>query len=216
MGNFGSSQGFMLANTRSAPIRFGIGAGPAEVMRITPSGDLGIGTTNPGAKLEVAGQVKITGGSPGAGKVLTSDATGLATWQTPSVPVNFRATMSANQATVAGAYTTVNFNTVAYNNNGTFTASQFTAPSAGLYHFDLRCNFLAGTPGTQVVVYLWYGVSGWETTYGYLTTGGLTVPVSTDAYLNAGDVVYAQVWSSAAVTLVGSTGNTSFTGHKVN
>ena len=44
-------------------------------------GNIGIGTTNSTAKLEVAGQIKITGGSPGAGKVLTSDATGLATWQ---------------------------------------------------------------------------------------------------------------------------------------
>ncbi|MBL7765025.1 MAG: tail fiber domain-containing protein, partial [Chitinophagaceae bacterium] len=43
---------------------------------------VGIGTTNPTARLEVAGQVKITGGAPGAGKVLTSDANGLATWQT--------------------------------------------------------------------------------------------------------------------------------------
>jgi hypothetical protein len=45
-------------------------------------GDVGIGTTAPGAKLEVAGQIKITGGSPGTGKVLTSDASGLASWQT--------------------------------------------------------------------------------------------------------------------------------------
>lgn len=48
-------------------------------------GNVGIGTTSPGAKLEVAGQVKITGGAPGVGRVLTSDATGLATWQTPSI-----------------------------------------------------------------------------------------------------------------------------------
>ncbi len=41
---------------------------------------VGIGTSTPGARLEVAGQVKITGGVPWAGKVLTSDATGLATW----------------------------------------------------------------------------------------------------------------------------------------
>ena len=45
------------------------------------SGDVGIGATDPGAKLEVAGQVKITGGTPGAGQVLTSDAAGLATWE---------------------------------------------------------------------------------------------------------------------------------------
>ena len=51
---------------------------------IDGSGNVGIGTDTPGAKLEVAGQVKITGGTPGAGKVLTSDTVGLASWQTPS------------------------------------------------------------------------------------------------------------------------------------
>ncbi len=48
------------------------------------NGNVGIGTTNPSAKLEVAGQMKITGGAPELGKVLTSDATGLASWQTPA------------------------------------------------------------------------------------------------------------------------------------
>ena len=45
-------------------------------MTILNNGYVGIGTTNPGAALEVAGQVKITGGSPGAGRVLTSDVNG--------------------------------------------------------------------------------------------------------------------------------------------
>ena len=45
------------------------------------NGNVGIGIINPSAKLEVAGQVKITGGAPGIGKVLMSNATGLATWQ---------------------------------------------------------------------------------------------------------------------------------------
>jgi len=48
---------------------------------INNAGNVGIGTANPGAKLEVNGQVKITGGNPGNRKVLTSDAAGLATWQ---------------------------------------------------------------------------------------------------------------------------------------
>jgi len=41
---------------------------------------VGIGTENPEAKLEVNGQLKITGGNPGAGKILASDANGLASW----------------------------------------------------------------------------------------------------------------------------------------
>jgi hypothetical protein len=47
-------------------------------------GNVGIGTDSPGAKLEINGRVKINGGSPGSGKVLTSDYNGLATWQTPT------------------------------------------------------------------------------------------------------------------------------------
>ena len=55
-----------------------------EKMVISSEGEVGIGTLTPGSKLEVAGQVKITGGTPGAGKVLTSDATGLASWVLPT------------------------------------------------------------------------------------------------------------------------------------
>jgi hypothetical protein len=50
-------------------------------MLINSSGNVGIGTATPSTKLEIAGQIKITGGNPGVGKVLTSDATGLASWQ---------------------------------------------------------------------------------------------------------------------------------------
>jgi hypothetical protein len=45
---------------------------------------VGIGTDNPAAKLEVVGNVKITDGTQAVGKVLTSDANGLASWQIPA------------------------------------------------------------------------------------------------------------------------------------
>ena len=54
-----------------------------NAMVINQVGRVGIGVENPSAKLEVAGQVKITGGGPAAGRVLTSDADGLATWESP-------------------------------------------------------------------------------------------------------------------------------------
>lgn len=57
-------------------------SGSAEPLVLQPSGgNVGIGLTNPLQKLDVNGQISIRGGSPGLGKVLTSDATGVATWQ---------------------------------------------------------------------------------------------------------------------------------------
>jgi hypothetical protein len=56
----------------------------SEIIRLKNNGNVGIGTSNPSTKLEIAGQVKITGGTPGSGKVLTSDADGLASWVTPA------------------------------------------------------------------------------------------------------------------------------------
>jgi hypothetical protein len=59
-----------------------------NIMQITTdtSGNskVGIGTLTPATKLDVAGNIKITDGTEGAGKVLTSDSTGKASWQTPA------------------------------------------------------------------------------------------------------------------------------------
>lgn len=74
------------------------------------NGNMGIGTINPGASLEVAGQVKITGGSPGSGKVLTSDASGLASWQIP-VSSSFTLPFSGKVSSDSSAFSVTNINT---------------------------------------------------------------------------------------------------------
>jgi len=76
--NLGTYAGIL--NKENAPL--GLGTNGAIRMTIDAAGNVGIGNPTPSAKLEVIGQVKITGGSPGIGKVLTSDASGLATWNT--------------------------------------------------------------------------------------------------------------------------------------
>lgn len=53
-------------------------------MTFAQSGNVGIGTTSPGQKLEVNGSIKMTDGNQGSGKVLTSDANGVASWQSPN------------------------------------------------------------------------------------------------------------------------------------
>jgi hypothetical protein len=62
--------------------KVGIGSGFPS-MFIDYSGNVGIGTSSPDAKLDVNGAIKIVGGNPAPGKVLTSiDESGLARWDT--------------------------------------------------------------------------------------------------------------------------------------
>ena len=58
-----------------------VGAGITPGLMVATDGKVGIGTTSPGAALDVAGQVRITGGSPAEGKVLQSDDNGLGHWE---------------------------------------------------------------------------------------------------------------------------------------
>lgn len=52
-----------------------------NALTILKNGYTGIGTSSPNVEFHIAGRFKLVNGSEGAGKVLTSSATGLATWQ---------------------------------------------------------------------------------------------------------------------------------------
>lgn len=99
--NSGVAEGY-LRLTGSGTRRFQMGDSQGVTMGLQMSGNLqvdgtgnsyvagnvGIGTSAPGYKLDVNGTANVTGfrmpTGAGAGKVLTSDAGGLATWATPS------------------------------------------------------------------------------------------------------------------------------------
>ena len=72
------------ASDRLFSIGNGTGFGNRRnALTILKGGNIGLGTENPTATLDVAGTVKIADGSQGTGKVLTSDVDGNATWQNP-------------------------------------------------------------------------------------------------------------------------------------
>jgi len=103
--------------------------------------------------LDVSGKVRINGAgqSPGLGKVLTSDATGNATWQNPSqlpeVAFRSRAIASSHNSFDQDTYKKVEFSIEEYDLSGSFintpgasssATSVFTVPVAGVYHFDAQ------------------------------------------------------------------------------
>jgi len=80
-----------------SPSQLMFGTNNTERMRIDSTGNVGIGTNSPSAKLDISGNIKIADGTQGAGKVLTSDSNGLATWQTAtSVGSGIASTVSAS------------------------------------------------------------------------------------------------------------------------
>lgn len=99
---------------------------------------VGIGTSNPSAKLEVnngstAGAVKIVDGTQGEGKVLTSDASGVGTWRTMAFSSNVEGTWlinnapsSTNNSISAGRYSSV---------------ARLSLPAAGTYLVFLNADF---------------------------------------------------------------------------
>ena len=96
-------------------------------------GNIGIGTTNPGAALEVAGQLKITGGNPGIGKVLTSDANGLASWQFVAGD-NWGSQVVVHDATLSGDGTSGN--PLKLTNTGVAAGTYGSATQVGVFSVD--------------------------------------------------------------------------------
>lgn len=103
-----------------------------------------------GLALKVKGNVQLSGGNmePGEGKVLTSDATGNATWQKP-VTVAFRASGMVNDWPFTiqhGTWRKVLFYQAArynYGNNYDAPNSMFFPPETGVYHLNAQILWLS-------------------------------------------------------------------------
>jgi len=92
-------------------------------LTVLENGNVGIGNNNPDAKLRVDGQIKIVDGTQGAGRVLTSDANGLASWQTAAASTG--GLVIASEGTVS--YAAADGTKYLYPYGRTFTSSETSA-----------------------------------------------------------------------------------------
>jgi hypothetical protein len=126
-------------------IAFGYGNSNSftERMRIKGDGNVGIGTNNPQAKLHVSGSVRIVDGTQADGKVLTSDASGNASWKRTS-GYGFKTSTPTVQNGSSSGYKVI-FAAVQHNDGNGYNNSTgvYTAPEEGFYHFAVSIEFNA-------------------------------------------------------------------------
>jgi hypothetical protein len=117
------------------------------------TGQIGIGTKTPGAKLDVIGSLRIADGTQAANKVLMSNATGLASWQPKTF--GFAATGAfpaiSNMQSIPNAVNTqvMAINLEEYDANGIYNAATgvVTIAETGVYHVDISINYTQASNG---------------------------------------------------------------------
>lgn len=201
--------------------------GTASVMS-----NIGIGTTLPTTNLDINGNMRLRGGSPAAGAILTStDANGNVEW---GRTVAFRAPGGVGGANIDipnSAWTKIAFNTTpSYNLSLAYQpiAAQFVAPETAIYHFDAHLQWLGFDYEVAVRARVNHngGIStvasstndyGQDIIDGHTVIANLATGVSFDIRLDQGDIIwiegYRHAASGATGNISGFAGDTWFTGH---
>ncbi|SEJ37804.1 hypothetical protein SAMN05216327_109125 [Dyadobacter sp. SG02] len=187
-----------------------IGSNPTT---IDPNNNLEVEASTPGRKTSInktTGQVTITDGTQGAGKVFTSDANGGGSWQTSGAGCASFDAKGDNTTTPVvntGVYTPVKLiaNNVVYSPSGAYDSAtgEYTIPENGFYIFHGSVgtyNVAIGTTGSRntsidlvsaskgllshtVSPELVYGVGAWQdvTSANYFTAGDkVTFQINSD------------------------------------
>ena len=179
-----------------------------------------------GKALVTSGLVQIEGQGAGAGKVLTSDASGNATWQETGTKVAFRGYLAANILLSPTSIVPVTgITSIANDGNGlNSNAGDFTAPAAGWYQFTVNTQFYLPNASMRMALDLLRNgntATGMTSQFligtdnsGQLDSRNVTQLIK----LNAGDVIsfqYRHVGGTGTINIFGQGAATNTTFHGV-
>jgi hypothetical protein len=201
---------------------------------IRASGGVGIGTNNPTTELDVAGTVQMTGFNmptgAASGLILTSDASGVGTWQPASAQSEIYFSVKRDASydwLVTGTVQKIDFssNSTVWANVGAgfnTTTSTFTAPVSGTYIFHGAINFQGLSSGDSIYPQIRAGGKSYFGSWRHATSSDEIVIVSITVHLDAGETAYLNGYVSAAAPPASVYGNTNgsyaftyFTGARV-
>ncbi len=152
---------------------------------------------------EINGNLKISSGAPGVGKVLTSDATGNATWS--NAPIGFTVRKTLAQSIPVNVATKIIFGNdgTQQGNSYSFPNSNFTVSTAGYYKIDATLDLqndpsYVSSSGDIAIVITVNGLSTYTSRYPRGTTTLGDHAISALINLQIGDIVDIRVLNQSS------------------
>jgi hypothetical protein len=220
----------ILANLENGSLQ--LGTNNLTRVMIDATGNVGIGNSLPAFKLDVSGDINITGllrlnsTAGGAGQVLTSNGATDPTWQTINQNPAIGCVVGLTSNFTGSGYAMLpldfeSLGTTYFDDGNIFDPvnNNFTAPSLGVYHFDVSVDLDAPPVGLYslnlVSSAAGTGFYAFSTTYVPVAgTGSATINLSVNLKMTAGSKMWVFLNRSTLVT-VGNTSGTKFSAYRV-